>query len=229
MITTKPSLTYEFEESIRQKAEKGSYRVDVNGVLIDVFPFVFPPQSPFSESTRTIYDYFGKLNNLQVLDVGTGSGIQAIQASLAGAEKVDAVDISKDSVLCAKHNVRLNNLEDKISVWESDLFSNIPEKKYDLIIANLPFVDFEEKDIRVHSLYDPGFIYHKRLFEDAPRYLSKDGRITLSHANIQEGSFEKLENLANANGFSSDIKQKIQSIGYEWRNYDFEYKGGIKK
>ena len=221
MVTTIPQITREFVRSIEDKAHTGRYRVDVNGISIDVFPYIFPPASPFSESTHTVYDYFGNLTGSNVLDIGTGTGIQAIQASLAGADKVDAVDIYDQSVECAKHNVRLNGLDRKIKVWQSDLFSNVPKKEYDLIIANLPIVEADEVDIRLHSLFDPSFVYHERLFQDSPTYLSNSGRITLCHADLQNKGFERLEEIAQRNGFTPNIKKAINSLGYEWRNYDF--------
>lgn len=206
---------------IKEKADEGTYRVNLNGIPIEVFPYIFPPASPFSESTHTVYDYFGNLTGSKVLDIGTGTGIQAIQATLAGAEEVDAVDIYDKAVECAKHNVRLNGLDKKIKVWQSDLFSNVPKKEYDLIIANLPIVEADEADIRLHSLFDPNFVYHERLFQDSPAYLSNSGRITLCHANLQNQGFEKLEDLALKNGFSHKVKKAVNSLGYEWRNYDF--------
>ena len=221
MINTKPQLSQDFVKMIKGKANEGMYRVNVNGILIDVFPYIFPPESPFSESTHTVYDHFGQLSGNRVLDIGTGTGIQAIQAALAGADEVDAVDIYDKAVECADYNIKLNRLEGKVNVWKSDLFNNVPKKEYDLIIANLPIVEAEETDIRLHSLFDPKFAYHERLFQDSPAYLSNSGRITLCHANLQNQGFEKLEELAKRNGFVPNIKKSFNSLGYEWRNYDF--------
>jgi release factor glutamine methyltransferase len=221
MVTIIPPITKDFVRSIEDKASTGSYRVNVNGIPIDVFPYIFPPTSPFSESTHTVYDHFGDLTGSKVLDIGTGTGIQAIQASLAGACEVDAVDIYDNAVECAKHNVRLNGLSEKIKVWQSDLFNNIPKKEYDLIIANLPIVEADENDLRLHSLFDPKFVYHERLFQDSSKYLSNSGRITLCHANLQNDGFERLEEIAQKNGFNAKVKKAINSLGYEWRNYDF--------
>lgn len=224
MVTTNISkITREFVNMIKDKAETGTYRVNVDGIPIDVFPYIFPPESPFSESTHTVYDYFGRLNGNKVLDIGTGTGIQAIQAGLAGADEVDAVDIYDNAVECARHNVRLNKLDGKIKVWQSDLFSNIPKKDYDLIIANLPIVEADESDIRFHSLFDPKFVYHERLFQESPNYLSNSGRIILCHANLQDNGFKKLEEIARKNGFIPNIKKTINSLGYEWRNYEFKF------
>jgi len=221
MVATIPPIAREFVRMIEDKANAGRYRVNVNGIPIDIFPYIFPPASLFSESTHIVYDHFGNLSGKRILDIGTGTGIQAIQAALAGADEVDAVDIYDKAVECAKHNVRLNGLDGKIKVWQSDLFSNVPKKEYDLIIANLPMVEADQVDIRLHSLFDPNFVYHERLFQDAPEYLSNIGIINMPHANLQDGSFERLEEIAQRNGFIPDIKKAVNSLGYEWRNYDF--------
>lgn len=227
MVTTIPQNTKEFIKMIKSTAKKGTYRVEVNGVPIDVFPYVFPPQSPFSESTHTVYDEFGNLDGQKVLDIGTGTGIQAIIAALAGANEVDAVDIYETAVRCARHNVELNALESKVKIYLSDLFNDLPDKKYDLIIANLPILDCEEKDIRFHSLFDPKFRYHEKLFQEAPRYLANSGRIVLCHANLEDEGFEKIERVAKSHGFRPTITKSIRSLGYEWRNYEFRYGGRI--
>jgi len=225
-----PQITQNFISMIKEKASKGTYRVNLGDVKIDVFPYVFPPQSPFSESTHGVYDQFGDLRGKKVLDMGTGTGIQAIYAAMAGASAVDAVDLYGSSVECAKHNVKLNKLENKINVWQSNLFSNVPVEKYDLIIANLPILDAKEEDLRLHSLIDPNFAYHKELFNKSPVYLTESGRIVLCHANLHENSdFKRLENVAAKNGFNSSIKQSEKSLGYEWRSYEFKYIGEIKK
>ncbi len=228
MIATKPLLSKDFEASIVENAKYGVYRTNIQGLEIDVFPYVFPPKSPFSESTHTVYDQFGDLTGQKVLDIGTGTGIQAFQAILSGALYVDAVDISEIAVECAKHNAKLNKLEDKIKIWKSDLFENIKENKYDLIIANLPIVDVDESDIRLHSLYDPSFSYHERLFDKTPDYLSNNGKIVLCHANLQENAFNKLEDMARQHNFSFNIKQSVNVLEYEWRNYEFKFLRGNK-
>ncbi len=221
MVSTTPQITQNFVKMIKEKADKGNYRVDVNGISIDVFPYIFPPESPFSESTHTVYDLFGHLDEQKVLDMGTGTGIQAIQASLAGAKEVDVVDIYDVAVDCAKHNVRLNGLEGRVNVWQSDLFEEVPEKQYDLIIANLPIVEVEESDIRFHSLFDPNFAYHQRLFQEAPAFLTESGKITLCHSDLQEEGFERLENVAKQYGFAPSVQRSTEALGHEWRNYEF--------
>ncbi|MBP1904293.1 ribosomal protein L11 methyltransferase [Paenibacillus turicensis] len=61
----------------------------------------------------------------EVIDVGTGSGILAIGACQLGASRVLALDLDPVAVSSATENVKLNNLEDEITVIESDLLSVI--------------------------------------------------------------------------------------------------------
>jgi len=99
------------------------------------------------------------------------------------------------------------------------------KKQYDIIIANLPIVDIEEGDLRLHSLFDPGFKYHERLFQEAPVYLDKNGKIMLCHADLQSRGFERLEIIARKHGYTFKVKQAIKSLGNEWRNYEFKFIG----
>jgi ribosomal protein L3 glutamine methyltransferase len=77
-----------------------------------------------------------------VLDLCTGSGCLAILAArhFPNAE-VDAVDISKDALAVAARNVGDHGLEGQIELYRGDLFGPIADKRYDLIMANPPYVD----------------------------------------------------------------------------------------
>ncbi len=77
-----------------------------------------------------------------VLDMCTGSGCLAILAAHAFPyAHVDAVDLSADALDVAQYNVTDYDLEDRVSLLESDMFANLDGKKYDLIISNPPYVD----------------------------------------------------------------------------------------
>lgn len=77
-----------------------------------------------------------------ILELCTGSGCLPIMlADMFSEAHVDAVDISKDALEVAKRNVATYELQDRITLIESDLYSNVPDKKYDLIITNPPYVN----------------------------------------------------------------------------------------
>lgn len=88
-----------------------------------------------------IEDYIKEAKNpkeLEILDLGTGSGILAIAAAKEGVIKIDALDIEEDSVNATKTNSEINKVS--FEVFKSDLTSYMKgkeNKKYDLIIANI--------------------------------------------------------------------------------------------
>lgn len=104
-----------------------------------------------------------------VLDMGTGSGIQAIYAA-ENASHVLAVDIEERAIRNAMINARRHGVEDKITVRKSDLFNNImPEEKFDVIITSIPF-PWDENSQGFWKLQE-------RFFNDVGNHLNPDGRI----------------------------------------------------
>lgn len=73
---------------------------------------------------------------MDVIDVGTGSGILAIQAALLGTGSVQAMDFDTVAVAAATENVALNKLEEKVSVCQSDLLAQA-KGQADLLVANI--------------------------------------------------------------------------------------------
>lgn len=87
-----------------------------------------------------------KLKN--VLDLCTGSGCIAVAiAHYYPDVMVDAVDISQEALSVAKKNTIYHQLENRVKIILSDLFSELSGKKYDLIITNPPYVDDENMSI----------------------------------------------------------------------------------
>ncbi len=217
MTDSNPQLSQNLLAEIKNQEVK---ILDIDGLKIETRPNVFPPRSQFSHSSEWLFRSFGDLAGLAVLDIGTGTGIQAIQAVKWGAERVVAVDLNDEAVDCAKSNVLRNGYRDQIQVLKSDLFESIPSEKFDLIIANLPIGDFPLEGIVEAALYDPCYSLHKRFFEEAPQYLKEQGRIILSHADFKgETDFSEFEEMIRIYGLRVDKFFEEKALGYNWRLY----------
>jgi ribosomal protein L3 glutamine methyltransferase len=78
------------------------------------------------------------------LDLCTGSGCLAIiMAHVFPHARIDAIDLSSDALSIAQRNIADYGLDDQIEAIESDLFAAVPERRYDLIISNPPYVTAE--------------------------------------------------------------------------------------
>lgn len=86
------------------------------------------------------------VNNVHgnVLDVCTGSGIQAI-ISAKSADFVVAVDIDSKALEIAGFNAFLNGVGGKINFREGDLYDVIEDEKFDYIVSNPPFIPIPDK------------------------------------------------------------------------------------
>jgi release factor glutamine methyltransferase len=110
----------------------------VDGISAVVLPDVFNPAIfRTSELLMRAIDAHVRRDS-RVLDLGTGSGVAAIRAALRGG-RVTAVDVNPDAVRCARINVLLNRVEDRVEVRCGDLFAPVAGERFDLVLCNPPF------------------------------------------------------------------------------------------
>lgn len=87
-----------------------------------------------------------------VLDMGTGAGVGAVFAA-QWAHRVVAVDISPAAVRCARINVLLHGLEDRVEVRKGDLFEPVRGERFDVILFNPPYLRGEPRDDLERALW----------------------------------------------------------------------------
>lgn len=125
-----------------------------------------------------------------VLDMCTGSGCLAILSALAFPyAQVDAVDVSPDALEVARRNVDDYGLGDRLALHQSDLFDSLPERQYDVIVCNPPYVNSGSMDVLPQEYrHEPhlalaggadGMDLVRRILQAAPRYLSENGVLVL--------------------------------------------------
>jgi ribosomal protein L3 glutamine methyltransferase len=136
------------------------------------------------EETGSLVDDPGAIES--VLDLCTGSGCLAILASRSFPNAaIDAVDISKDALAVAARNVRDYGLEDRLNLYQGDLFEPLGDNSYDLIISNPPYVDAlgmaslpRECRAEPKLAFDggaDGLDIVRRILDEAGRHLTPEG------------------------------------------------------
>ncbi len=123
---------------------------------------------------------------LKVLDVCTGSACLAILAAMAFDEAtVDATELSEDALVVAAKNVAMHEMSDRIRLVQGDLFKPVAKARYDLIIANPPYVAQVEVDAfppeyaaepqMAHLGGSDGLDFVRRILHEAPAHLNPQG------------------------------------------------------
>lgn len=123
-----------------------------------------------------------------LLDLGTGSGAIALAvATECPAARVTAVDLSEAALEVARRNARSCGVAERVEFFVSDLFSALaPERRFEVICANLPYVTEEEfpdlePEVRDHEprlalvAPDAGSALMLRAAAELPRRLAAGG------------------------------------------------------
>ena len=162
-----------------------------------------------------------KAENIQILDMCTGSGAIAI-ALAKNVEKciVDAVDISSGALEVVKKNIVKNKVEGRVNIINSDLFSKISNKKYDLIVSNPPYIESNvienlDKQVQKEPILaldggDDGLDFYKKIINEASSHLESNGYLCFEIGYNQKNA---VQNLLSNSGKYQEIYCKKDLCG----------------
>jgi len=148
---------------------------------------VLVPRSPIAELIEQHFEPWVEEDQvLNILDLCTGSGCIAIACAYAFPDaQVDAVELSDGALDVAKINSQKHELSDQLKLFKSDLFDDLPDAKYDVIVSNPPYVaiqEWKELPAEYHKEPEVGFTGGDsgldlvlRILVDANNYLAEQG------------------------------------------------------
>lgn len=126
----------------------------------------------------------------KILDLCTGSGAIAVSlAKYLPDSQITAIDISNEALKIAKKNAISNNVEEQITFINSDMFENLNEEKFDIIVSNPPYVKTNTiNELEVQVKKEPyialdggndGLDFYRKIIKNACQFLKYNGYLCL--------------------------------------------------
>ncbi len=116
-------------------------------------------------------------------DIGTGTGVLAAVLARRGIEHVVATDLDPRALACARENVRLLGLSERIDVVQADLF---PEGRAALVICNPPWIPARPSSPMENGIYDPESRMLRGFLRALPEHLVPGGEGWLILSDLAE-------------------------------------------
>jgi len=169
---------------------------------------VLIPRSPIAELIESGFEpwfvHEGQVVQPRtILDLCCGSGCIGIAcAEYLPESTVDMADLSPQALAVAAENIRRYDLQDRVSCYQGDLFSALPEgKRYDVIVCNPPYVDAGDMaTLPAEFLHEPrlalaagedGLDLVKQILAAAVNYLNEGGLLIVEVGNSREALEEQ--------------------------------------
>ena len=142
-----------------------------------------------------------------VLEIGTGSGLVSMYASLL-SDDVTATDINYNALELAEKNFKLNNIN-TIKLEFGDLFEPVKDKKFDVILFNTPYLPTDSDDIINDDLnyaFDGGLDGRKvidRFINEVSNHLNDKGIVQIIQSSLSDN--DRTLHMFDRNGFIAEI------------------------
>ena len=166
-------------------------RAYIQGVPFYVDERVIVPRSLIGELIMTAFAEDNALIGdpervASALDLCTGGGSLAVLAARVFPNaRIEAVDVSPGALEVAERNLKEHGLQDRIELKQGDLFGPVKGERFDLILANPPYVDaptiarfppeYAAEPTLAHAGGADGLDIVRRILSEAPKHLTTSG------------------------------------------------------
>ena len=196
---------------------------------LHINPNVLIPRQDTELLVDLIINQHNDQGKIDILDLGTGSG--AIGIALGNKfknAKILLSDISFNATNIAKKNILRHKLKN-ISVIQSDWFTKIPKKKFEVIVSNPPYIDKFDVHLKDEGLlYEPqealiskqeGYAAIIEIIKISPKFLKPNGTLYIEHGYNQhkkvhqlflDNNFTTIEKNEDLNGIIRATSGKIK-------------------
>lgn len=158
-----------------------------------------------------------RINARKILDLCTGSGAIAVSlAKYIPKSEITAIDISSNALKIAKKNAITNEVENQITFINSNMFENLNNEKFDIIVSNPPYIKTEEiKKLDAEVQKEPqialdggkdGLDFYRKIIKDGYQYLKYGGYICLEIGYDQK--IDVIELIENEEKFENTYTKK---------------------
>ena len=186
---------------------------------------VLIPRPETEHIVEEVIKIIPKLGSYNILDIGTGSGCLIISIILEREKSYGtAVDISKKAINIAKHNAKIQHIQNRIKFINSNI-DKFYQGKYDLIISNPPYIknckiNYLDDDVR---LYEPkvaldggvdGYSEIKKVIKKSSELLKTKGKLVIEIDDKQKSFTNKIlkKNGFYINKIVKDLAKKYRCI-----------------
>src|SRR6266508_1994251 len=149
----------------------------------------------------------------RVLDMGTGSGVNAILAASKSTDVV-AVDVNPGAVEAARANAARNGVADRVDVRVSDVYAEV-SGEFELMIFDPPFRWFAPRDLLERASTDENYAAMTAFFRGARQRLTPNGRMLIFFGS--SGDLGYLRGLFDEQGFAAEVIATDSVVKDGWR------------
>ena len=193
--------------------------VEFFGLEFKVNKSVLIPRPETEILVETLIYSAEKEENIDILDIGTGSGNIAVSvAKNLPNSNISAIDSSSEALLVAKENAILNSVANRINFINDSILNGIiySAKKYDIVVSNPPYISADEfQNLQPElKVYEPrtaltdegdGFSFFRIISSKTKNMLKEKGKLFFE---VGKDQYKQVENILLENDFRNVTVKK---------------------